>query len=182
VAQPIPSLVLGVPAKAQSAKMVKHPGSRKLKKSMDWLRRQMVNDSSDTDSWISSTETNVDSEDRKKKQAEQEKRKTKRETEKKANQEKRRAKRAIEMKEVLAQMQKDSEDTAQKEKDTAQKVSEDRKKKLGSAMARGLPDTGPAWPSRAPKCKAGRQAASHYHEPDQQGAAMNVLFCPEGVV
>jgi hypothetical protein len=134
VAQPIPSLVLGVPAKAQSAKMVKHPGSRKLKKSMDLLRRQMANDSSDTDSWVSSTETNVDSEDRKKKQAEQEKRKTKRETEKKANQEKRRAKRAIEMKELLAQMQKDSEDTAQKEKDTAQKVSEDRKKKLGEAM------------------------------------------------
>ena len=114
--------------------MVKHPGSRKLNKSMDFVRRQMVNDSSDTDSWISSTETNVDSEDRKKKQAEQEKRKTKRETEKKANQEKRRAKRAIEMKELLAQMQKDSEDTAQKEKDTAQKVSEDRKKKLGEAM------------------------------------------------
>ena len=75
---------------------------------------------------------------------------------------------------------------------------------------RGLPDTGSAWPSRAPKCKAGRQAgrqagsqaarqpgsqagrkagrqagrqaASHYHEPDQPGAAMNVVFCPEGVV
>ena len=73
-------------------------------------------------------------------------------------------------------------------------------------MARGLPDTGPAWPSRALKCKAGRQAArqpgsqaarqpgrqkgrqagrqaaSHYHEPDQPGAAMNIIFCPEGVV
>ena len=85
MAQPIPSLVLGVPASALSAKMVKHPGSRKLKKSMDLLRRQMANDSSDTDCWVSSTETIVDSEDRKKQQAEQEKRKTKRETEKKAN-------------------------------------------------------------------------------------------------
>ncbi len=102
VAQPIPSLVLGVPAQAQSAKMVKHPGSRKLKKVTVLLRRQMANDSTDTDSGVSSTETIVDSEDRKKKQAEQEKRKTKRETEKKAKQEKRQAKRAIEMKELLA--------------------------------------------------------------------------------
>ena len=94
-AQPIPSLVLGVDGSAQSAKMVKHPGSRKLEMLAQLIRRHIAESSTDEDSGeVSSTRTIVDSDDRKKKQTEQEKRQTKREKRKKAKQEKRQAKRA----------------------------------------------------------------------------------------
>jgi hypothetical protein len=90
VAQPIPSLVLGVPASALSAKMVKHPGSRKLQRLTQLFWRQIACSSSSSDDGedLSSTETIVDSEDRKKKKGYKRKQ---------AEQEKRQAKRAIEM-------------------------------------------------------------------------------------